>query len=67
MRRTKERRSKRPIIFRNRRDPQSRWIPLIDIGLNTYEWLYGFWYRVPKGSTLKWRGKRIRGHETRHY
>jgi len=35
--------------------------------LNAKEWLYGFWWRVPKGSTLKWRGNKIRGHETRHH
>jgi hypothetical protein len=34
--------------------------------LNAKEWFYGFWWRVPKGSTLKWRGNKIRGHETRH-
>jgi hypothetical protein len=34
--------------------------------LNTYEWLYGFWYRVPKGSALKWRGNKIISHTTRH-
>jgi len=58
---------KRTAIFRNRRNPRSRWIPFSDIFLNTYEWFYGFWHRVPKGSTLKWRGGKITGHETRHY
>lgn len=55
-----------PVIFRNRRNPHSSWVPLIDIYLNAKEWLYGFWWRVPKGSTLRWDGHKIRGHETRH-
>lgn len=67
MGRKKTRRRNRPIIFRNRRNPRSRWIPLVDIGLNLYEWWFGFTRRVPKGSTLKWRGSKITGHETRHY
>ena len=66
-RRRRFHKKKRPLIFRNRRNPRSRWVPLWDIALNTYEWAYGFWYRVPKGSTLKWRGNKIKGHETRHY
>lgn len=66
-RRRGRRQKKRPIIFRNRRNPLSCWVPLSDMFLNTYEWVYGFWHRVPKGSTLKWRGNKIIGHETRHY
>jgi hypothetical protein len=66
-RRRRRRRKKRPVIFRNRRNPRSRWIPLIDMYLNAKEWLYGFWWRVPKGSALKWHGNKIRGHETRHH
>jgi hypothetical protein len=66
-RRRKRGRKKRPVIFRNRRHPNSNRIPLIDMYLNAKEWLYGFWWRVPKGSTLKWRGNKIRGHETRHH
>lgn len=58
---------KRATIFRNRRNPRSHWISFSDIFLNTYEWLYGFWHRVPKGSTLRWRGDKITGHYTRHY
>jgi hypothetical protein len=34
--------------------------------LNAYEWVYGFWHRVPKGSALTWRGNKITGHITRH-
>jgi hypothetical protein len=66
-RKRNNRRRKRPVIFRNRRDPKSRWIPFWDMVLNAYEWIYGFWYRVPKGSALKWRGNKITGHVTRHY
>jgi hypothetical protein len=65
-RRRKRGRKKRPVILRNWRNPNSNWIPLIDMYLNAKEWLYGFWWRVPKGSTLKWRGNKISGHETRH-
>jgi hypothetical protein len=66
-RKRRPRSQKRPIILRNRRSPRSNWIPLIDMYLNGKEWLYGFWWRVPKGSTLRWRGNKIRGHETRHH
>lgn len=66
-RKRRNRKRRRPIIFRNRRDPSSRWIPLGDMVLNAYEWLYGVWNRVPKGSTLRWKGNKITGHYTRHY
>lgn len=69
MRRRRRRRNhkRRPIIFRNRRNPKSNWISISDMVLNVKEWLYGFWYRVPKGSNLRWQGNKITGHYTRHY
>jgi hypothetical protein len=66
-RRREPQRRRRPIIFRNRRNPRSRWIAFSDMVLNAKEWLYGFWYRVPKGSALKWRRNKIISHTTRHY
>lgn len=60
------RRERKPIIFRNRRNPRSNWISLYDIYLNLREWWYGFSNRVPPGSRLSWRGGRITGYSTRH-
>jgi len=60
------RRQRKPVIFRNRRNPRSNWISLYDIYLNVKEWLYAFSNRVPHGSRLFWRGGRITGHSTRH-
>lgn len=65
--RRKGHKKNRPVIFRNRRRPESRWISLEDVLLNIYELTYAWWYRVPRGSKLMWRGNRIRGHETKHY
>jgi hypothetical protein len=33
--------------------------------LNLREWLYAVFHRVPRGSSLQWRGNRITGHQTR--
>ena len=60
------RRQRKPVIFRNRRNPRSNWISLYDMYLNLREWWYGFSNRVPHGSRLFWRGGRITGHSTRH-
>lgn len=54
-----------PIIFRNRRNPRSSWVPFWDMYLNLREWLYAVFHRVPRGSSLQWRGNRITGHQTR--
>jgi hypothetical protein len=54
------------VIFYNRRRPQSSWVSLGDIWLNTKEWFYGFLNRVPSGSGIIWRGDRIVGHTSRH-
>ena len=57
---------KRPVIFYNRRHPDSTWVSLGDIVLNAKEWLYGFFHHVPSGSGILWRGDKIVGHTTRH-
>jgi len=57
---------KKPVIFYNRRHPDSNWVSLGDIVLNAKEWLYGFFHRVPSGARMRWCGDKIVGHTTRH-
>ena len=50
-------------IFTNRRRPESSWISLYDIYLNSKERLYSFFYGVPEGSFIRWNNKgKIVGH-----
>ncbi len=61
----KKKQPKQGSILSNRRNPESSWVSFYDIGLNIYEKLFGWWHRVPKGSTLYWRDGKIVGHSTR--
>lgn len=56
----------RPGIFVNRRRPESHWIPLYDIWLNTKERAYSWFFGVPEGSSIRWNDKgQIVGHYSR--
>jgi hypothetical protein len=63
------RRSKRkPLLrrlLRNRYSPGARWITLADVLLNAKEIWHCWKHRVPPGSSLRWSGDRITGHNTR--
>lgn len=52
-------------LCRNRYEPGSHWVSFADILLNAKEILYCWLHRVPPGSSLEWRGRKIVGHRTR--
>jgi hypothetical protein len=53
-------------LFSNRRNPKSRWVTFEDVRLNLYERIYGWWNRVPKDATLRWKSGRITGYSTKN-
>ena len=57
---------KKSSIFTNRRDPNSKWVGLDDIRLNIYERIFGWWHRIPRGATLRWKGGKIEGYYTKN-
>jgi len=61
-----QRKQKKVSLFTNRRDSTSNWVTLEDVRLNLYERLYGWWNRVPKGATLRWKSGKITGYSTKN-
>lgn len=52
-------------VFTNRRNPGFWWISLYDIWLNMKERAYSWWFRVPRGSHILWKGGKIVGHTSK--
>ena len=52
-------------VFRNRYNPESRFVTPRDVWLNLKELFFCWLNRVPPGATLRWRAGRIVSYITR--